>query len=183
MLHPRVAIVLIWSVLTMAAQPVDVLPSRASDGAIPLHGTWSFRYLAGLDAKGEEAFRDPSFQLTGWSTITVPGHWELQGFAEPRYADAVAEGLGKSTQLLVDYHATAHALNDAPDDAALLERLHALQEELDAAQAWTLQNRVETTLTRLQALYAAPPEVLQRDVIAFLERLQAAGLIEVESVA
>mgnify|MGYP003352562997 CR=1 FL=1 len=29
----------------------------------------------------------------------------------------------------------------------------------------------ETTLTRLQALYAAPPEVLQRDVIAFLERL------------
>ena len=41
----------------------------------------------------------------------------------------------------------------------------------------------ETTLTRLQALYAAPPEVLQRDVIAFLERLQAAGLIEVESVA
>ena len=63
--------------------------------------------------------------------------------------EAVAEGLGKGTQLLVDYHATAHALNDAPDDTSLLDRLHTLQEELDATQGWSLQNKVETTLTRL----------------------------------
>lgn len=69
--------------------------------------------------------------------------------------EAVAEGLGKGTQLLVDYHAAAHALTEAhdaglPADPALMERLHQLQEALDASDGWSLEHKVETTLSRLQ---------------------------------
>jgi ATP-binding cassette subfamily F protein uup len=68
--------------------------------------------------------------------------------------EAVAEGLGQDARALVDYHAAAHALA-APDaggrdENALLERLHALQEALDAGDGWSLQHKVEATLSRLQ---------------------------------
>ena len=69
--------------------------------------------------------------------------------------EAVAEGLGKGTQLLVDYHAAAHALTaahdaGAPSDPALMDRLHQLQEALDASDGWSLEHKVESTLSRLQ---------------------------------
>src|SRR3979411_2434032 len=69
--------------------------------------------------------------------------------------EAVAEGLGQGTKLLIDYHAATHALaapgNSAPaDDAALMERVQHLQEALDASDGWSLQHRIETTLSRLQ---------------------------------
>ncbi|MCX7142065.1 MAG: ATP-binding cassette domain-containing protein [Proteobacteria bacterium] len=69
--------------------------------------------------------------------------------------EAVAEGLGEGTQLLVDYHATAHAMTEAhdagaPADPALMEKLHALQEALDASDGWSLEHKVATTLSRLQ---------------------------------
>jgi len=69
--------------------------------------------------------------------------------------EAVAEGLGKGTQLLVDYHAVAHALTEAHDagaaaDPAMMERLHQLQEALDASDGWSLEHKVASTLSRLQ---------------------------------
>ncbi len=69
--------------------------------------------------------------------------------------EAVAEGLGKGTQLLVDYHAAAHALTEAHDagaaaDPALMDRLHHLQEALDASDGWSLEYKVAGTLSRLQ---------------------------------
>ncbi len=64
--------------------------------------------------------------------------------------EAVAEGLGEGNRLLVDYHAATHALAEAHDDPAALERLHHAQEALDASDGWTLQHKVDTTLTRLQ---------------------------------
>ena len=69
--------------------------------------------------------------------------------------EAVAEGLGKGTQLLIDYHAAAHALTEAHDagsaaDSELMERLHQLQEALDASDGWSLEHKVATTLSRLQ---------------------------------
>ena len=63
--------------------------------------------------------------------------------------EAVAEGLGKGNRLLVDYHAAAHDFAEAHDDPVLAERLHHLQEELDASNGWSLQHKVDTTLTRL----------------------------------
>ena len=69
--------------------------------------------------------------------------------------DAVAEGLGKGTRLLIDYHAAAHALAEAHDaraaaDTALMERLHQLQEALDASDGWSLEHKVASTLSRLE---------------------------------
>jgi ATP-binding cassette subfamily F protein uup len=69
--------------------------------------------------------------------------------------EAVAEGLGKGTQLLIDYHAAAHAITEAhdtgaPADPAMMDRLHQLQEALDASDGWSLEHKVETTLSRLQ---------------------------------
>ncbi|MCU0895982.1 MAG: ATP-binding cassette domain-containing protein, partial [Burkholderiales bacterium] len=73
---------------------------------------------------------------------------------EPAFApgetvfEAVSAGLGAFRQLLVDYHATTHALALAHDDPALLDRLHALQGALDDAGAWTLQHKVDAVLSR-----------------------------------
>ena len=64
--------------------------------------------------------------------------------------EAVAEGLGDGNRLLIDYHAATHALAEAHDDPTALERLHHAQEALDASDGWTLQHKVDTTLTRLQ---------------------------------
>jgi ATP-binding cassette subfamily F protein uup len=70
--------------------------------------------------------------------------------------EAVAEGLGKGTALLIDYHAATHALaahtghTGSESDAALMARLQELQEALDATGGWTLQHRIETALSRLK---------------------------------
>jgi len=74
------------------AQPREIVP--VSEGALSLNGRWDFRYVAGLDAGADEAFCKPGFDVSGWAQISVPGHWELQGFAEPHYDSGVQEGLG-----------------------------------------------------------------------------------------
>ncbi|MGZ5080560.1 MAG: ATP-binding cassette domain-containing protein [Usitatibacter sp.] len=56
--------------------------------------------------------------------------------------EAVAEGVGEGTQLLIDYHAAAHSGD--------MDRLHELHEALEAANGWTLQHRIEATLDRLK---------------------------------
>jgi len=62
--------------------------------------------------------------------------------------DAVAAGLGDLPGLLAEYdHLTTQFGGD--NDEALMERMHEIQMRLDAADAWTLNNRVETTLDRL----------------------------------
>jgi ATP-binding cassette subfamily F protein uup len=72
--------------------------------------------------------------------------------------EAVAEGLGKGTKLLVDYHAATHALADGhhQGDAALMERVQHLQEALDTSDGWSLQHKIEATLSRLQLPEDAP---------------------------
>ncbi|NEX60418.1 ATP-binding cassette domain-containing protein [Noviherbaspirillum galbum] len=73
---------------------------------------------------------------------------------EPQFApqlsvfDAVASGLAGVREALDEYHALTARLG-GQDDEALMERMHALQGQLDAADAWNLDNRVETILDRL----------------------------------
>ncbi|MCY0855998.1 ATP-binding cassette domain-containing protein [Cupriavidus sp. D39] len=62
--------------------------------------------------------------------------------------DAVSQGLGKVHDLLVAYEAALAALDDNHDEDSLAE-LHRLQSEVDAAGAWGLRTRVETTLAQL----------------------------------
>ncbi|HJV86821.1 MAG TPA: ATP-binding cassette domain-containing protein [Noviherbaspirillum sp.] len=73
---------------------------------------------------------------------------------EPQFAgdmtvfDAVAGGMGELQSLLTEYNTLTERLGGA-DDEALMERMHAIQAKLDAADAWNLSNRVETILARL----------------------------------
>jgi ATP-binding cassette subfamily F protein uup len=62
--------------------------------------------------------------------------------------EAVAAGLGEPRALLTRYEALTAELGGTDDDA-VMEKMHALQERLDATDAWNLDNRVETTLQKL----------------------------------
>jgi ABC transport system ATP-binding/permease protein len=62
--------------------------------------------------------------------------------------DAVASGMGKLPALLAEYETLTGQFGQGNDDA-LMERMHVIQTILDAADAWNLTNRVETTLDRL----------------------------------
>ncbi|HBM83509.1 MAG TPA: ABC transporter ATP-binding protein, partial [Halieaceae bacterium] len=58
--------------------------------------------------------------------------------------DVVAEGLAEAGKLLAEYHRLLHDGEDIDFD-----RLSAVQQALEAADGWTLQQRVETTITQL----------------------------------
>jgi len=62
--------------------------------------------------------------------------------------DVVAAGLSGLGQLISDYHRTATELEQA-DNPAALHRLSELQQALEAANGWQLEQRVETVLSRL----------------------------------
>ncbi len=62
--------------------------------------------------------------------------------------DAVASGLGDLPQLLQEYEAITGQFG-GDNDEALMERMHDIQVQLDAADAWSLGNTVETTLDKL----------------------------------
>src|SRR6266478_5180069 len=108
------------------------------------------KIIEGLAAADEgDVWRAPQLKLASVSQEPVFG-------AGQSVFEAVAEGLGRGTKLLVDYHAATHALalhggdGHHADDAALMERMQHLQEALDASDGWSLQHRVAATLSRLQ---------------------------------
>ncbi|MFX7930498.1 ABC transporter ATP-binding protein, partial [Acinetobacter baumannii] len=60
----------------------------------------------------------------------------------------VAMGVPHAAGLLAEYEALIASMGDAHDDEAM-HKLHALQAQLDAADAWQLHTRVETTIAQL----------------------------------
>ena len=60
----------------------------------------------------------------------------------------VADGLGDAARLLVDYHEAMHAVAESATPEALA-RLEALQHEVESADAWRLNRRVEEVVLRL----------------------------------
>jgi ATP-binding cassette subfamily F protein uup len=99
--------------------------------------------------------------IEGGASVDDGKVWKAPGLKlasvpqEPVFAEgltvfeAVAEGLGEGKRLLVQYHAALHDFTEAHDDPALAERLHRAQEALEAGDGWTLQHRVDGTLSRL----------------------------------
>ena len=63
--------------------------------------------------------------------------------------DVVAAGLSGLGKLISDYHHTVNELEHS-DDPAILTRLSGLQQALEAADGWQLEQRVETVLSRLE---------------------------------
>jgi ATP-binding cassette subfamily F protein uup len=62
--------------------------------------------------------------------------------------DAVASGLGNLPALLQEYEAITGQFG-GDNDEALMERMHDIQVQLDAGDAWSIGNKVETTLEKL----------------------------------
>ena len=69
--------------------------------------------------------------------------------------DAISGALGEAARLLQDYHATMLALAQHADEAAM-ERLAHLQQQIEAADAWRLQQRTETLIDQLGLDAQAP---------------------------
>jgi beta-galactosidase len=67
----------------LSARPSEVYPAKAN--ALSLNGTWEFAYRSGTVGSGG---------VSDFKPIAVPGHWELQGFAEPKYGKELLEGTG-----------------------------------------------------------------------------------------
>jgi len=67
----------------------------------------------------------------------------------------IADGLGEAARLLVDYHDAMHAVAESASGEALA-RLEALQHEVEAADAWRLNQRVDEVLLRLGLSGDAP---------------------------
>ncbi len=63
--------------------------------------------------------------------------------------DVVAEGIGELADKLKAYHHLSHRLAESGDEA-LLDKLARAQHELEAADGWALEQRVETVISRLQ---------------------------------
>jgi ATP-binding cassette subfamily F protein uup len=93
-----------------------------------------------VQADEGEVWRQPAIKLS----------WLSQSPQLPEDAtiyDAVAGGLGDLGQLISRYHALSTTI-DAHDEQAL-KTLGDLQHELEVKQGWHFNNRIETTLSRL----------------------------------
>src|SRR5690348_5357815 len=53
---------------------------------ISLNGFWKF-YLASMPAKVPKSFWEERFDDSGWGSIEVPGHWQMQGHGHPHYTN------------------------------------------------------------------------------------------------
>ena len=60
--------------------------------------------------------------------------------------DCIAAGLGSLANLITDWH---HTLLDASSDPSALARMQKLQDQIEANDAWNLENRVSTTISKL----------------------------------
>ncbi len=57
-----------------------------SDNHISLDGDWRFSWVADADVLPTD-FYSPDLDDSGWSTMKVPGMWELNGFGDPVYVN------------------------------------------------------------------------------------------------
>jgi beta-galactosidase len=73
-----------------------VIPDKGIPGSDiqSLNGIWKFKYIPSVSTGSDSAFYKNSFNVKNWKDIKVPGHWELQGFSEPRYGGDVQAGTG-----------------------------------------------------------------------------------------
>lgn len=71
-----------------------LIPSKGSENVISLNGIWKFKYIPSSNVGADSVFNNLNFDASGWATIKTPGHWELQGFAEPFYGSGLKEGTG-----------------------------------------------------------------------------------------
>ncbi|MCR4860252.1 MAG: DUF4981 domain-containing protein, partial [Bacteroidales bacterium] len=65
----------------------DTSAPEASANYLTLHGNWKFNWVQNADQR-PVGFWNPSFNDKGWTTMPVPGIWELNGYGDPVYLNA-----------------------------------------------------------------------------------------------
>ena len=65
---------------------------------VSLNGTWKFHYAPDLNHVKEDAI-DPSFDVSTWDDIQVPGHIQLQGYGTPMYVNQIYPWSGREQVL------------------------------------------------------------------------------------
>ena len=66
-----------------------------------------------------------------------------------RVFDLVADGLGDLAELIKSYHHVSQEVTEMGSEEALTRMAH-IQQELEAANGWQLEQRVETVISRMQ---------------------------------
>ncbi len=61
--------------------------------------------------------------------------------------DMVAQGIGKLAQVITDWH---HAVLESMENPAAMDRMQQLQDEIDSNQAWNLEARISSVISRLE---------------------------------
>jgi len=113
-------------------------------GLIGRNGTGKsslLKIIAGINPPDAgEVWRKPALKLAyvPQEPQFEPGHTVFE---------AVAEGVGAAQALLAQYHAVAHAM--AEGDETVYADFERLSHELEVADAWRLNSRVEEALQRL----------------------------------
>jgi len=74
---------------------------------------------------------------------------DLPEASEQTVYSFVAKGAGSCYQLLLDYHNCSESINDS-SSMKDLEKLQAIQDKLDAEDAWQYEQRIATAINRLQ---------------------------------
>ena len=59
----------------------------ASGRKISLNGQWKFCFAENYASAPADFYR-ADYDVSGWRDITVPGHWQLQGWDYPQYTNA-----------------------------------------------------------------------------------------------
>jgi ATP-binding cassette subfamily F protein uup len=89
-----------------------------------------------------EVWRQPGLAIATLSQ-------ELPTDANATVFDAVAEGLAEIGHLLAEYHHVSQAVGADPEPS-LLARMEDLQHEIEAREGWSLSQRVDQILARLE---------------------------------
>lgn len=97
------------------------------------------KLIAGkIDADGGEVWRQPDCRI-GYLDQELPAASDISVF------NYVAQGLGDAGTLLQSFHQLSQQ-----SDSKSLEKLAAVQNQIDAIDGWSLQQKVDTTLSQLQ---------------------------------
>ncbi len=90
-----------------------------------------------------------SGEMIGGQTVKIARlEQEVPTGTHGKVFDVVANGLGDISPLLVEYHELIHAL-ETDSSEALLNKLEKAQHKLEAVDGWSLEQRVETVISRL----------------------------------
>lgn len=59
---------------------------KVSNGFLLLNGNWKFLYTSSSEELTEDFYKD-DYDVSNWDNLTVPAHWELNGYGIPHYTN------------------------------------------------------------------------------------------------